>query len=169
MNNHQGTPKVYRRGAFALLMLIVINLAMIALGVVRYPQFWLQPGARAFVAEPVCVLVAYAIVVIWIARTQGAYWDGILRAAAIFGVLTGALEIINIGIENGVPFSVHGPALQIRLHAQRLHIMGIRRISNSTLTEFDPRRLTCSGFERRHLHAHRGGCWIPYSILPDCT
>ena len=113
MNNRKNAPAVFRPGAFALLVLIVINLAMIAISVVRYPAFWSQPGARAFVVEPMSVLVAYAIAIVCIARTQSTYWDGILRAAGIFGVLAGALEIINIGIESGTPFSTRGPALQI--------------------------------------------------------
>jgi len=86
---------------------------LIALGVTRYPALLLQSGARTFVAEPLGVLAAYAIAVVCIARTHGTYCDGILRTAIIFGLLGGALEIINIGIENSLPFAVRGPALQI--------------------------------------------------------
>ncbi|MCU1253240.1 MAG: hypothetical protein JWQ49_6269 [Edaphobacter sp.] len=115
MNNQKGGPEVYWRGsfAFALLGLIILNLGMIAHGVAWYPALLFQSGARTFVAEPIGVLVAYAIAVVCIARTHGAYWDGILRTAIIFGLLAGTLEIINIGIENGIPFAVRGPALQI--------------------------------------------------------
>jgi hypothetical protein len=115
MNNHEGGPEVYWRGAFAfaLLGLIVINLGMIAVGVGRYPALLSQPGARTFVAEPIGVLVAYAIAVVCIARTHGTYWDGILSTAIIFGILAGTFEIINIGIENGIPFAFRGSALQI--------------------------------------------------------
>jgi hypothetical protein len=115
MNKQEGGPEVYWRGAFAFALfgLIVINLGMIALGVARYPALLLQSGARTFVAEPISVLVAYALAVVCIARTHGAYWDGILRSAIRFGLLAGTFEIINIGMENGIPFSVRGPALQI--------------------------------------------------------
>ena len=115
MNNQKAGPEVHWRGrfAFALIGLIVINLGMIALGVTRYPALLLQSGARTFVAEPIGVLVAYAIAVVCIARTQGTYCDEILRTAIIFGLLGGTLEIINIGIENSLPFAVRGPALQI--------------------------------------------------------
>jgi hypothetical protein len=115
MNNQEGGPRVFWRGAFAfvLLGLIVINLGMIAIGVARYPALFFQSGARTFVVEPISVLVAYAIAVVCIARTHGTYWDGILRTAIIFGLLAGTFEIINIGIENGIPFAVRGPVLQI--------------------------------------------------------
>jgi hypothetical protein len=115
MNDQEGGPELYWRGAFAfaLLGLILINLGMIALGVARYPALLLQSGARTFVAEPIGVLVVYAIAVVCIARTHGTYWDGILRTAIVFGLLGGTLEIIDIGIENGIPFAVRGPALQI--------------------------------------------------------
>jgi hypothetical protein len=86
MNNHEGRPEVYWRGAFAfaLLGLIVFNLGMIAVGVGRYPALSFQPGVRTFVAEPIGVLVAYAIAVVCIAMTHGTYWDEILRTAIIF-------------------------------------------------------------------------------------
>lgn len=61
----------------------------------------------------IAVLIAYAVAVVCIARTHGTYWDGILRTAIIFSHLTGTFEIIKIGIENGIPFAVRGPALQI--------------------------------------------------------
>jgi hypothetical protein len=115
MNKQESGPEVYWRGAFAFALfgLIVINLGMIALGVARYPALLLQSGARTFVAEPISVLVAYALAVVYIARTHGTYWDRILRTAISFGLLAGTFEIINIGMENGIPFSVRGPALQI--------------------------------------------------------
>ena len=113
MNSQESGPEVSWCGkiAFALLVLTVLNLGMIAVGVSRYPALLSQPGARTFVAEPIGVLVVYAIAVVCIAKTHGTYW--ILRTAVIFGLLAGTFEIINIGIENGIPFAVRGPALQI--------------------------------------------------------
>ena len=99
--------------ASSLLALITANIAMTAVGVAKTPAFFSQPGSRTYVLEPVCALLAYTIAVIFIARTRGPYWDSILRAAIVFGVLTATLEVINIVIENGIPLAPRGPALPI--------------------------------------------------------
>lgn len=99
--------------ALALLTLVTLNIAMIALAVAGYPGFFSQPGARTFVVEPVCALAAYAVAVVWITSMRRAHWDTILGTATLFGLLGGSFEILNIGIENGIPFAVHGPVLQI--------------------------------------------------------
>jgi hypothetical protein len=86
---------------------------MTAVAVAKTPAFFSQQGSRTVVLESVCVLLSYAVAVVFIARTRGPYWDSILKAATAFGFLTAILEVINIGIENGVPFAVRGPALPI--------------------------------------------------------
>jgi hypothetical protein len=170
MNKQEGGPEVYWRGAFAFALfgLIVINLGMIALGVARYPALLLQSGARTFVAEPISVLVAYALAVVCIARTHGTYWDWILRTAIFW---PSRRNFRNHKHRDGERHPILRPRTfsTDRLHAQRLHIMGIRRIPNSTLSRFHPCRITCSGLQRRHLYAHRGGSRIPYSIFPCPT
>jgi hypothetical protein len=110
---------------FALLALIVIALGMIALAVARYPALFSQPGARTFVLEPICVLIAYAVAIFCVARSHSTPWDTILQTAAIFGLLTGSVEIVNIGIENGIPFSVHGPVPQISFMLTIFTLWGI--------------------------------------------
>jgi hypothetical protein len=65
------------------------------------------------VLEPVCVFLVYAVAVIFVARTHGPFWDSVLRVTIVFGFLSGCLEIINIGIENGSPLAVRGPILPI--------------------------------------------------------
>ena len=115
LNNRRGDYFILRRPflLFALLALIAINIAMAAVGVARHPAFFGHPGARALVLELICVLLAYAVVVLFLARTHGRYWNSILRAAMIFGILTGAFEAVNIGIENDIPLAVHSPVLPI--------------------------------------------------------
>lgn len=98
---------------FALLALIVADLGMIAVAVARYPPLFSQPGACTFVLKPICALVAYAVAILYFARPRTTSWDTMLRTAVIFGLLTGIVEIMNMGIENGIPFSVRGPVLQI--------------------------------------------------------
>ncbi|HVH85424.1 MAG TPA: hypothetical protein VM912_01780, partial [Terriglobales bacterium] len=54
-----------------------------------------------------------AIATVYILRLPGVYWKSILRTAIIFGLLTGSMEVINISIENGIPFNAHGAAMPI--------------------------------------------------------
>ena len=115
------------RGAlgFGLLALIVANLAMAAIAVGRYPAFFAQRGARLFLLEPISVLLVYAVGVVVVARTRGPYWDAILKTAIAFGAFTGILEVVNIGIENGIPFGVPGSVLPISSMAIVFTLWGI--------------------------------------------
>lgn len=108
-------PSTFARESFAfgLFGFVAVDLGMAAVGVARCPTFFSQHGARAFVLELVCALLAYAVAIVFIARAHGAYWDSILRAAIVFGSLTGAIEVINVVIENGIPFSLRGPIVSI--------------------------------------------------------
>jgi hypothetical protein len=99
--------------AFALLVLIAASIGMAIAAVERYPPFLAQPSSRAFLLEPVLALVAYACAVIVIVMRRGSAWEVELRNAAMFGGLAGLIEMTNIAIENGIPFVVQGPALQI--------------------------------------------------------
>jgi hypothetical protein len=107
-----------RRTAFAvaLLVLIASAMAMATIAVTRYPAFLAQPSARTFLLEPLLAFVTYAVAIVFTAvRMRGANSDTVLRNAALFGSATGVIEIANIAIENGIPFAVRGPALQIAM------------------------------------------------------
>ena len=101
--------------AFALVALITVNLAMIFIAVAQYRALFTQPGARIAVLGPVTVLVVYAVVIVWIGRARGAHWEMIVRSATFYGLLGGALDVLNIGIENGIPIALHGTVLTIGL------------------------------------------------------
>ena len=120
-------PFIFRRAflAFGLLAFVAINLGMVAVGVGRYPAFFSQHGAHTFVLKPVCALLTYAVAIIFMARRNGPYRDSILRAAMVFGGLTGTIEVINIGIENGVPYAVRGPVVPIGFMLTIFTIWGI--------------------------------------------
>ena len=92
-----------------LLAVVVMDIAMAAVGVARSPEFFSQSGARAFVWEPVLALLGYAVAIVLLARARGAYWGSLLGRAIACGVMTGMVEVINIGVENGIPFAVSGP------------------------------------------------------------
>ena len=115
IDTHRAGSFILRRAfhGYALLGLIAINIAMIAVGVKQSPAFFSQPGSRTVVLEPVSALLAYAVATVFLAKTHGPYWESILRAAMVFGVITGTFEVINIGIENVIPFPLHGPVLPV--------------------------------------------------------
>ena len=115
LDTHKRGPFALRRAFFALalLALIAVNLGTAAISLARYPAFFSQHGARAFVLKPVCAVVVYAVAIVFIVRTHGPHWDSIVRVAIVFGAATGIFEVINIGIENGIPFAAGGPVLPI--------------------------------------------------------
>ena len=98
---------------FVLLGCIAVSIAMMAVAVGRSPEFLSQHGARIVVLEPVGAFLVYAVAIVFIVRTHGPYSDTILKVATVFGLLTGALEVINIGIENGIPFAVRGQIVSV--------------------------------------------------------
>ena len=99
--------------AFALLVLIATSMGMAVAAVEQSPTFPTQPSAWTYLLEPVLALAAYACAIVLIVMRRGAEWDVELRNAAVFGGLAGLIEIINIALENGIPFAVRGPILQI--------------------------------------------------------
>jgi hypothetical protein len=96
-----------------------------ALSLLRYPAFFAQPGAQIVVIEPVCALVAYSVAIVLAARLRGTFWEAIQKTATICGILSGSIEIIDIGIENGIPFKVGGPVLQLVFMLAAFALWGI--------------------------------------------
>jgi len=110
--------------AIVLLTLIAVSLGMAAVAVARYPAFFLQSGARVYLFEPIGALVVYAVAIVLVARAHGQYWDAVLKTAILFGFLTGILEVVNIGIENGIPFRA-GPGVAIGFMIVVLTLWGV--------------------------------------------
>jgi hypothetical protein len=109
-----GNVHMNRKSSTAMLLaLILAALGMIFITVAHYPSFLLQPGASAFIWEPVCALIAYAVSVVLILKSENRYWPRIHRWALIFGILTGVLEILNIVIENDLIPGLRGAGVQI--------------------------------------------------------
>ena len=96
----------------AILTLIVLNLVMIGLAVVQYPDFFSQPGARAVVLESSLALIAYAVAALCVGRPRGTDRD-IIVSAILFGLIGGTVDALNIGTENGLPAAIHAPALPL--------------------------------------------------------
>lgn len=111
MQNHSASPTFIRRRslAIALLTLIAASIGMAVIAVLRYPSFFLQPVARLFFFEPTCALLIYVVGIFLVSRTHSPQWDAIQNAGMLFGALTGILEVVNIGMEIGIPFFMTGP------------------------------------------------------------
>jgi len=127
VNDQQDRHSGFRRGwvACGLLVLIALIGSLGTVAVQRYPAYFSQRGAREFVLELFCALVTYAIAIVLAARIQRASTDAIYRIATSFGLLAGTCEVLNIAIENGVPFAVHRPALQIGFMALTFGLWGV--------------------------------------------
>jgi hypothetical protein len=83
----------------ALLAVLGADVALIAACVIGYPAFLNQRGNVAYLAEPVVLLVVYAVVVLAATRSASVDRWRVLRAAALVGLALGALETVNISVE----------------------------------------------------------------------
>jgi hypothetical protein len=83
----------------AFLAVLGADVALIAAAVIGYPAFWNQHGSAAYLAEPVVLLAVYAVVVLAATRSASVDRRPVLRAAALVGLASGALEAANISVE----------------------------------------------------------------------
>lgn len=83
----------------ALLAVLGADVALVAAGAIGYPAFWSQRGSAAYLAEPVALLAVYAVVVLGATRSASVDRRRVLRAAALVGLVLGALETANISVE----------------------------------------------------------------------
>jgi hypothetical protein len=108
-----------------LFSLIALNAGMAAFAISRYPAFFAQHSALVYVLELFGILLLYAVLAVYLVRVRGGAWSTILTNAMMFGVITGALEMINIGLEDLAPAAVHGPAVPIGFMAIVFSLWGI--------------------------------------------
>jgi hypothetical protein len=99
--------------SFVLIVMIVFSIAMAVAAAERCPGFFLQPGARLYLFEPMVMLIGYAGAIVVIVANRGAEWDVELRNAAIFGVMAGLCEAAFLALENGLASATSGPAVQV--------------------------------------------------------
>lgn len=134
--------------AWVLILLIAGIAATVAAGVGRYPAFLVQPGARVYLWNLFGVLFVYLALIVAVAKARRAGWDRILWIAVTFGLLTAAVELIGIAIENGILFTVRGPFLQIGFMVLTFTLWGRR------------------DFQARGLRVHFSLDWFRPSALP---
>jgi hypothetical protein len=118
---------MFRQNYFgvALFSLIALNAGMAAFAIARYPALFEQHLALVFVLELFGILLFYAILTVYLVKVRGGAWNTIRTNATVFGVITGALELMNIGLENAAPAVTHGPAVSIGFMAIVFLLWGI--------------------------------------------
>lgn len=84
---------------FLLLACVVVDLALIALHVALYPELLAQPGGALYIAEPVTLLVVYVGIGLWLTAMSRAGARTALRIGVGFGLMTGAMEVVNLTLE----------------------------------------------------------------------
>jgi len=109
----------------ALFSLISLNAGMAVHTIARYPELFKQHSASVYVLEFYGILFLYAVLTVHLVRVRGGAWNTILTNATIFGVITGALEMINVGLENTASAAAHGPTLSIGFMAIVFSLWGI--------------------------------------------
>ena len=120
-----------------LFSLIALNAGMVALAVARYPALLEQPSALLYLLELLGILFLYTVATAFLFRVHGRVWNTMLANAIAFGVITGVLEIFNIGLENLAPAEARIPALSIGFMVIVFSLWGIAgartaRLGNST-------------------------------------
>jgi hypothetical protein len=109
----------------AMFSLIALNAGMAVFAIARYPALFEQHSAFVYVLELYGILLLYAVLTVYLVRVRGGGWNTILTNATIFGVITGAFELMNIGLENAAPAVAHGPAVSIGFMAIVFLLWGI--------------------------------------------
>jgi hypothetical protein len=86
--------------AFVLVVMIAASIGMAVAAVERSPEWFLNPGARPYLAEVVFALVVYAGVIVIVVANRGEEWDEELRNAAIFGSTAGLVDVASFALEH---------------------------------------------------------------------
>jgi len=101
------------RVGVGIIVLIVVDMALSSVAVVRYPALLQQHLALLYLLEPAAILLVYAIGTIYLAKAKRDLWSSIRRNATVFGLVTGAIELVNLGLENLAPTFASGPVVSI--------------------------------------------------------
>lgn len=91
-----------------LLLAISLNLVLIAGRALLYSPLWSQPGALAYLLEPMVLLLIYAVITVWVTAVITSDRSRALFYGSVMGVVTGAMWIINLALENFADLSAPG-------------------------------------------------------------
>jgi hypothetical protein len=116
-----------RQSVFGTVILILsgLDLVLAALGIARYPALFIQHGAWIVVAELVGVLLVYGAAAAMLLRLHGPAWQTILDYGALFGCITGGLEVLSLAIETWLPAWAHRGILSVGFMVTLFVLWGI--------------------------------------------
>jgi hypothetical protein len=91
-----------QRTVLTVLMLGLIATigSVVAVRISSLPSFFEEPGAQIYLLQLAGMLVVYVVATLWVGSRRGETWRLVLRIALLFGLVTGALEALAIGIED---------------------------------------------------------------------
>lgn len=110
---------------FVFLGLMALDCVMTALAIGQYPAFLQQRLASNYPLVLAGTEIAYAIALWFVARaTKGPLFDA-RRNAIVFGLAAGALEVVNIAIENVFPAAGGNPFVSVGFMLTVFSIWGV--------------------------------------------
>ena len=99
--------------AFGLVVMIAASIGMAVAAVEHSPGWISHPGAATILRKVWLALAVYAGLIVLVVAGRGHAWDVELRFAAVFGSVAGAVEVVNIALENWASNGAISPAVQI--------------------------------------------------------
>ena len=84
----------------SLLLVIALNMVMISIRISLYRPLLRMPGGTTLVVEPIILLIVYALLAAWATSSGGPVRQTILLNGTALGLISGALEIVHIAVEN---------------------------------------------------------------------
>jgi len=92
--------------------LALVTIALAAVALHRQPGFFLQRDPLRYVLQAAVPLALYAAIATVVAFRRSRHGHA-LRFATVAGLALSVPDMLGLCIENGIPFAVPGPALQI--------------------------------------------------------
>src|SRR6476646_4394925 len=97
--------------AFGLVVMIAASIGMAVAAVEHSPGWISHPGAATILRKVWLALAVYAGLIVLVVAGRGHAWDVELRCAAVFGSVAGAVEVVNIALENWASNGAISPAV----------------------------------------------------------
>ena len=91
-----------RATKFVLLALILVTCMLVIARLSEYRPYFAQHNASTYVVRLFAIFIVYIVAILLAGRLKGIFWIGVFRAAMIFGLASGLMEILTITGENDI-------------------------------------------------------------------